>query len=222
MGDFMSSLKGAKGDTGAPGKDGAPGQDGKDGAPGQNGLSAFQLWLQDGNDGTMGDFMSSLKGAKGDTGAPGKDGAPGQDGKDGAAGKDGAPGQNGKDGAAGLSAYQIWAQNHTGTVGDFMSSLKGDTGAQGPQGPKGDNGAQGPQGPKGDNGAQGPQGPKGDNGAQGPQGPQGAQGPAGIANAVQTTMCTVPMGQGNGRKLGVGNGVCAGQPDVMTVYIPVS
>jgi hypothetical protein len=50
------------------------------------------------------------------------------------------------------------------------ASLRGQTGAQGPQGPKGDTGA---QGPKGDAGAQGP---KGDTGAQGPAGDTGAQG----------------------------------------------
>jgi hypothetical protein len=56
---------------------------------------------------------------------------------------------------------------------------KGDTGAQGIQGPKGDTGA---VGPKGDTGATGPQGPKGDVGATGPQGPSGGMAKA---NKVQ-------------------------------------
>ena len=46
-------------------------------------------------------------------------------------------------------------------------TLKGDTGAQGPQGLKGE---------KGDTGATGPKGPKGDTGAQGPQGEKGSDG----------------------------------------------
>lgn len=45
-----------------------------------------------------------------------------------------------------------------------LKGQKGDTGAQGVQGPKGD---------KGDTGPQGIQGPKGDKGDTGPQGPQG-------------------------------------------------
>ncbi|MBD5172303.1 MAG: collagen-like protein [Bacteroidales bacterium] len=74
---------------------------------------------------------------------------------------------------------------------DFVASaeaLKGDTGAEGPQGKpgaqgeKGDPGEQGPQGEKGDPGEQGPQGEKGDPGEQGPQGEKGdpgEQGPQG-------------------------------------------
>ena len=42
--------------------------------------------------------------------------------------------------------------------------VKGDTGAQGIQGPKGDTGEQGPQGPQGNMGIQGPKGAKGDPG----------------------------------------------------------
>lgn len=63
---------------------------------------------------------------------------------------------------------------------EWLSSIKGADGTQGPQGEKGDTGAQGPQGEKGDTGAQGPQGEKGDTGAQGPQGETGAQGEQGV------------------------------------------
>ena len=64
-------------------------------------------------------------------------------------------------------------------------TLKGDTGAQGPQGLKGENGDTGEQGPqglkgeKGDTGATGPKGPKGDKGDTGAQGPQGLKGEKG-------------------------------------------
>lgn len=55
-------------------------------------------------------------------------------------------------------------------------SLKGPTGATGPQGKTG---ATGPQGPVGATGPQGPAGEKGTTGAQGPTGPQGAAGTPG-------------------------------------------
>ena len=71
----------------------------------------------------------------------------------------GAPGAPGKDGK---SAYQIAVDNgFSGTEAEWLLSLKGETGAQGP---KGDTGAQGPQGETGVQGPQGTQGPKGDKG----------------------------------------------------------
>ena len=74
-------------------------------------------------------------------------------------------------GTSGASAYDIAvAGGFVGSESEWLASLKGDDGAQGP---KGDDGA---QGPKGDDGAQGP---KGDTGAQGPKGDDGAQGPKG-------------------------------------------
>lgn len=61
--------------------------------------------------------------------------------------------ENPVSGADGKSAYDIWLeQGNTGSVEDFVASLKGDTGATGAQGPEG------PQGPKGDTGATGAQG----------------------------------------------------------------
>ena len=67
-------------------------------------------------------------------------------------------------------------------VNSSLKGEKGDTGAQGPKGEKGDTGAQGPKGDQGETGAQGPKGDKGETGAQGPKGDQGetgAQGPKG-------------------------------------------
>jgi hypothetical protein len=153
--------------------------------------------------------MQSLHGRDG---ADGQDGAPGRDGLDGAPGRDGQPGENG---APGLSAYQLWLdEGHAGTVGDFISALKGDTGAAGPQGdkgdagdtgPKGDTGAAGPKGDTGDKGDTGAAGPKGDTGAQGPQGPKGDPGTAQIhstnisstasKNATQTKAVMCESGQ---------------------------
>ena len=95
----------------------------------------------------------------------------------------------GEKGDPGDSAYQIAVNNgYVGTETEWLASLKGDPGAQGPkgetgatgpQGPKGDTGETGPQGPKGDTGDPGAQGPKGETGATGPQGPKGDTGETG-------------------------------------------
>ena len=142
---------GPGGDQGERGFDGAPGQNGAPGVNGAPGLSAYQLWLELGNTGTVGDFMQSLHGADGAPGPQGPKGEQGERGAQGERGLDGAPGQNGApgaNGAPGLSAYQLWlAEGNSGTVGDFMRSLRGADGAPGPQGPKGDQGPSGPQGP---------------------------------------------------------------------------
>src|SRR5699024_7290370 len=143
------------------------------------GKSAYQLWLDEGNKGTEQDFLSSLKGEKGDAGATGETGKTGQPGlsayqlavnagfkgsetewldylRKGPQGQQGTPGKDGKDGQ---SAYQIWLNNgHEGTETDFLNSLIGARGEQGPQGEPGKNGqdgAQGPQGQPGQNGKDG-------------------------------------------------------------------
>nr|DAD62168.1 MAG TPA: collagen triple helix repeat protein [Caudoviricetes sp.] len=108
----------------------------------------------------------------------------------------------------GLSAYEIAKQEgFTGTVDEWLASLKGAKGDKGDtfklsdlspeelnsiKGPRGETGYTGPQGPrgeagpKGDRGDIGPKGdigltgPKGEQGIQGVQGPRGEQGPRGI------------------------------------------
>ena len=108
----------------------------------------------------------------------------------------------------GLSAYEIAKQEgFTGTVDEWLASLKGakgdkgdtfklsdlspeelatikgprgETGYTGPQGLTGPRGEQGPKGNDGPQGPAGPQGPKGEQGIQGVQGPRGEQGPRGI------------------------------------------
>ena len=57
--------KGDKGDAGAPGVPGKPGEDGVDGVDGK---SAYQIWLDNGNAGSVQDFLESLRGPKGDAG----------------------------------------------------------------------------------------------------------------------------------------------------------
>lgn len=53
------------------GADGAPGRNGADGT---NGKSAYDLWLESGNTGSVADFLESLKGEKGDPGEGGTGG----------------------------------------------------------------------------------------------------------------------------------------------------
>ena len=87
-------------------------------------------------------------------------------------------------GKQGQSAYEIWrAKGHTGTVDDYLASLKGDKGDKGDQGPRGPEGRQGIagiEGPQGVQGPVGPVGPKGDQGDPGLTGPAGKDGKDGI------------------------------------------
>lgn len=103
--DFINSLKGAKGDkgdqgpigprgeTGLPGKDGSVGPQGPkgdigpSGKDGSNGLSAYQVWLNNGHSGTEDDFFNYLKGAKGIQGPIGKTGPRGIQGPKGDQGR---------------------------------------------------------------------------------------------------------------------------------------
>lgn len=79
--------------------------------------------------------------------------------------------KGGTTGADGKSAYEIAVANgFDGTEQNWLDSLKGE---QGPQGPKGETGLQGPQG---ETGPKGETGEKGDTGVQGPKGDAGADG----------------------------------------------
>lgn len=164
------------------------------------GLSAYELWITQGNTGSLQDFFDSLVGEKGENGYVGADGVngePGAPGKPGAsayqlwldAGNSGTPedflnsiaGADGLDGLNGLSAYQLWLSlGNTGTTQDFLDSLVGATGQQGIPGvcTSGDVGPQGPAGPVGPSGSPGPTGATG---PQGIQGIQGIQGPIGVS-----------------------------------------
>lgn len=79
-----------------------------------DGLSAYDIWVNQGNTGTIEEFLDSL------TGMDGQPGAIGQDGQDGLDGQDGAPGANG------ASAYEIWISlGNEGSEEDFIASLAG-------------------------------------------------------------------------------------------------
>ena len=92
------------------------------GPQGENGQSAYELWKsKSGNEEkSKEEFLTSLKGEKGDTGAQGATGAKGDTGEQGPQGAKGEKGDTGEQGPAGA---------------------KGDTGEQGPAGAKGDTGA---------------------------------------------------------------------------------
>lgn len=87
----------------------------------------------------------------------------------------------GPQGQPGASAYEVAREaGYGGTRSQWLASLKGDAGAQGPQGIPGNVGPTGPQGVAGPTGAQGTSGPVGPAGVAGPVGPVGAMGPQGI------------------------------------------
>ncbi len=140
--------------------------------PGPAGRSAYDLWLDAGNTGSIDDFLTGLRGERGPIGERGPTGAQGATGPVGGVGPTGP----------------------TGPVG--VKGDPGPQGVQGPAGPIGAVGATGVAGPKGDTGATGPTGiagPRGDIGPVGPTGPQGAAGatgstgPTGPAGANATT-----------------------------------
>lgn len=96
------------------------GVDGLKGDVGEIGESAYQIWLDLGNEGTITDYLTDLVGQKGDKGDTGNSGL------------------NGK------SAYQLWLDaGNLGTLADYLNSLKG---TKGDNGNIGSTGLQGPVG----------------------------------------------------------------------------
>jgi hypothetical protein len=114
------------------------------GAQGIQGLSAYQVAVQHGFEGTEAEWLISLKGEKGETGPKGDKGNTGEKGDTGERGPQGLQGERGLQGIQGE---------------------QGEQGIQGPIGPKGEKGDQGERGPQGPQGQIGPQGPKGDTGS---------------------------------------------------------
>lgn len=126
------------------------------GAQGIQGLSAYQVAVQHGFEGTEAEWLISLKGEKGETGPKGDKGDTGEKGATGERGPQGLQGERGLQGVQGE---------------------QGEPGIQGPAGPTGPKGEQGEPGPKGEpgaNGTPGEQGPKGDPGEKGEKGDPGS------------------------------------------------
>lgn len=183
--DGIPGIPGPQGERGLPGN---PGKDGKEGPQGPIGLtgpsgpagergsrgldgkSAYEIWKEEGNDGTKEDFLNSLKVSTPIT-TPG--------------GTTPVPGPRGHDGK---SAYEIAKEldPSIGSKEDWIKSLKG---------PKGDTGERGPIGPAGPQGIPGPQGPIGLTGERGEAGQPGPKGDTGksaydIAKALDSSLTT--------------------------------
>ena len=146
-------------DSTTPGTPGAPG------APGQDGDSAYEVWLKAGNSGTVQDYLASLRGPRGPMGTgidfngvlDSTTALPDSDPQGSAYIVDGVlwvmgaegewvnagefsvvPGEDGQDGAPGASAYEVWlSQGNTGSVADYLLSLRGEQGEPGLQGAPG-------------------------------------------------------------------------------------
>ena len=94
--------------------------------------------------------------------------------------------QNVEETKSGASAYEIAVNaGFKGTKEEWLESLKGKPGKNGPKGEPGKNGAPGPVGPQGPRGEAGPVGSQGPRGEAGPVGPRGERGPAGETNVDQ-------------------------------------
>ena len=163
----------ANGETSATLHNGANGEKGTDGK------SAYQIAVEQGYQGSESDWLSSLKGDKGNTGAKGN---PGQDGAD------------------GKSAYAIAVEHgYEDSEEKWLLSLKGEKGDTGERGEKGDTGLQGERGEKGETGQQGEQGPMGEKGEKGDAGVAGKDGFSPIANVVKNgSVITITITDKNG------------------------
>lgn len=149
------SLKGEKGDKGDKGLTGSDGQKGEKGDIGLTGLKGDK-----GDKGETGDIgLTGLRGASGEKGEKGDRGEQGQQGitgdrgiqgykgdkgdkgdkgEKGDKGSDGFIGSNGIDGK---SSYQLALDaGFSGSISDYLLSLKGASGLKGEKGDKGENG----------------------------------------------------------------------------------
>jgi hypothetical protein len=117
----LSGIQGPVGPVGATGPSGASGPAGTDGqsaydlwlGQGNTGTvqdflstSAYQIWLAQGNTGTAQDFLNTLVGPQGPQGIQGATGPSGATGLTGPAGAQGLPGTNGTNGADGAQGPQ--------------------------------------------------------------------------------------------------------------------
>jgi hypothetical protein len=133
--------------TGLTGPQGDVGPQGPAGPSGQDGLSAYEIWLAEGNTGTEADFLAGI------TGPQGPQGAQGIQGPQGVQGPAGANGANGLDGNGITSTTDNGDGTFTFTYDDGSTFTTSDlTGPQGVQGPQG---IQGPAGVNGTNGLDG-------------------------------------------------------------------
>lgn len=187
------------------------------------GSSAYQVWLDEGNQGEPADFIAAItgpQGPQGEQGPVGPQGPEGIQGPQGLKGNTGDPGPKGDAGPVGPEGPQ-GPKGNDGTSVTIQATLN-DTSELPATGNDGDGylipdsttglkhlwvwdgstfvdngqiqGPEGPQGPQGQTGVAGPQGEQGIPGAEGPAGPQGPQGPQGATGAKGDTGDTGPVG----------------------------
>lgn len=179
-GDPGESIKGDPGERGPQGEPGIQGPQGEKGDPGERGEKGDR-----GEPGIPGESIVGPQGEKGDVGPIGERGEKGDQGPRGDQGErgekgdpgisikgdPGEPGPQGPEGARGqdgLSAYDLAiAKGFSGSVDDWLRSLKGDRGDVGPTGERGKDGAVGPTGERGEVGPVGEKGADGVNGRDG-------------------------------------------------------
>ena len=131
----------------ADGETSATLHNGANGEKGTDGKSAYQIAVEQGYQGSESDWLSSLKGDKGEKGNTGAKGNPGQDG------------------AEGKSAYAIAVEHgYEDSEEKWLLSLKGEKGDTGERGEKGDTGDRGLQGVPGEKGEKGDAGVAGKDG----------------------------------------------------------
>ena len=157
----------------ADGETSATLHNGANGEKGTDGKSAYQIAVEQGYQGSESDWLSSLKGDKGEKGNTGAKGNPGQDGAD------------------GKSAYAIAVEHgYEDSEEKWLLSLKGE---------KGDTGERGEKGEKGDPGDRGLQGVPGEKGEKGDAGVAGKDGFSPIANVVKDgSVITITITDKNG------------------------
>ena len=181
-----------------------------------SGASAYELAVESGYSGTLEEWLLSLKG---DTGSDGENGVDGKDGTDGTSAyvtveksdsvatitatdangtttatiTDGQNGSDGADGVDGKSAYELAVESgYSGTLDEWLLSLKGEDGVDGQNGADGVDGVDGKSAYelavesgysgtleewilslKGENGTDGQNGSDGENGVDGKDGVDG-------------------------------------------------
>lgn len=120
----------------------------KDTEPSDHMKDAFSVFSK-----KMAEILPALKGEKGTDGKEWKSGTPGRDGRDGKDGinwQDGKDGKDGQPGENGKSAYEQAVENgFTGTLEDWLQSLKWKDGKDGKPGEAGRDGRPGDPGPRG-------------------------------------------------------------------------
>lgn len=204
------------------------------GTDGVDGISAYAVWLNEGNTGDESAFLKALVGKKGPQGYAGKDGKSAYQlwldaGNSGTSDEflQSLVGDKGVDGVAGLSAYELWlSTGQNGTLQNFLNTLVGAAGSSGSNGTNGSNGLSAYeiwQSQPGNNGktvadflnalkgATGPAGANGANGVDGATGATGAtgqQGPAGTQGEPGAQGSPGPQGSTGAQGAPGANGVC--------------